>query len=69
MQTDKHMSTITIIVHVDIVIMCGVMTYSCRKFGGNVKIGIGFVGSASTCLAMSYFCTISSPAIILTTVE
>ena len=45
----KHISMITIIVDFDIVILCGVMMSSCGKFGGNVKIGTGFVGYASTC--------------------
>ena len=63
------MSMMVIIVDVDIAILCGVITSSCGKFGGSVKIGTWSVGNALTCLAMSYFCTISNPAIILSTID
>ena len=64
MQTNKDMSMITIIMDVDIAILCRVMTSLCGKFVGNVKIGTLSVGNALTCLAISYSCTITNPAII-----
>ena len=63
------MSMITIIVDVNIAILCAVMTSLCGEFGGCVRVGTWSVGNVSICLAISYFCTISNPAIILSTID